>query len=236
MLNGIWLIYLNVFFSESVKNLHFLVASEVADLTTYNEACVCSIYLGPPTHPSLVNADVVWFPCPFKKARYVKFLMIFPVSSGILGVTEIELFGYWDLLFVGILATFQYYHCNINHHQKNTLAGFWRFLLITIRNNIYYVPLLISMIYILYIYHAIIKTFRSPKEHFSIVVSIRLYDSDRHTIHITSNITHYRYLSTFPFLKQLRPDSLNDYRRNPLVPIIKHHIIDRLYGLTNLEL
>lgn len=83
-----------LFCSISVKvgNLHFLVALEEAALSSYNESCVCSIYPGPPTHPLMEDADVVWFPCPLMRARFIKFIMITP--SGYLGVAEIELFGY----------------------------------------------------------------------------------------------------------------------------------------------
>ena len=56
------------------------------------DGSLCSVYPGPLVMSPMTLADVVWFPCPLKQGRYFK--MISFTDSGLLDVTEIEIFGY----------------------------------------------------------------------------------------------------------------------------------------------
>lgn len=73
------------------QNLHFLVAILEDDLSLYDES-LCSVYPGAPDYPAMTSNEKAWLPCPLKRARFFKLVVI--STSATLNVAELELYGY----------------------------------------------------------------------------------------------------------------------------------------------
>lgn len=61
-----------------------------SDFSDY-EASLCSVYPGPPDYPLMSTSEVMWLPCPFRQARYIRMTVY---KTGMISVGEIEVFGF----------------------------------------------------------------------------------------------------------------------------------------------